>query len=75
MEAVEDQQMQLQRKVKANTIALATALLPLAAFADFEEFWEELSPMARFGIGMPAVSLFLLMSSIVYEALFPRTFT
>mmetsp|Transcript_56167 Transcript_56167/g.105820 ORF Transcript_56167/g.105820 Transcript_56167/m.105820 type:complete len:144 (+) Transcript_56167:88-519(+) len=73
--ALEDQQMQLQRKVQASAVALATALLPLAAFADFEEFWEDLSPMARFGIGMPTVSIGLIALSIIYEAIFPRTFT
>mmetsp|Transcript_7800 Transcript_7800/g.13630 ORF Transcript_7800/g.13630 Transcript_7800/m.13630 type:complete len:140 (+) Transcript_7800:69-488(+) len=70
-----DDEMQLKRKVQASSIALATALLPLAALADFEEFWEDLSPMARFGIGMPTVSIGLIALSIIYEAIFPRTFT
>mmetsp|Transcript_56166 Transcript_56166/g.105819 ORF Transcript_56166/g.105819 Transcript_56166/m.105819 type:complete len:140 (+) Transcript_56166:88-507(+) len=73
--APEDQQVQFQRQMQASAAALAAALVPLAALADFEEFWEDLSPMARFGIGMPTVSIGLIALSIIYEAIFPRTFT
>mmetsp|Transcript_7801 Transcript_7801/g.13632 ORF Transcript_7801/g.13632 Transcript_7801/m.13632 type:complete len:147 (+) Transcript_7801:64-504(+) len=72
---LEDQQVQFQRQMQASAAALAAALVPLAALADFEEFWEDLSPMARFGIGMPTVSIGLIALSIIYEAIFPRTFT